>query len=351
MKVIENNLPIKILGTGTSLPSNPPVSNIDILKLLPENKQLSDLELEKKSKDLKERYGFSQRYMVRMPEIHTIPDDIKNKEETSEDLSLKACKHAIAQTNEMAIEAFIHGTTTTRRYTGSQSTSILGKCNSKAPAFEIKAGCSTSLVSLHAAWGILSLGYDNVLVSCAETESKVINPQMPATYYILADGGAAVWIEKNETEPDFVIIKSMYGTDGTLVNLFTTRGTLPPLKSHIDSLGYVLSGDGKRMKMEAINAYKKMIETMLPDESSRKHIKWIIPHQINKSIIDEACMLTGLSGEYIWDSFDIGNIGGASVLYSLAKAIKDNKFVSGDEILLMSVGGGLSYAIQHWIKK
>ena len=47
---------------------------------------------------------------------------------------------------------------------------------------------------------------------------------------------------------------------------------------------------------------------------------------------------------------EIGNIGGASVLYTLSDAIQKNTFQAGDQILMMSVGGGLSYSMHLWEK-
>ena len=50
------------------------------------------------------------------------------------------------------------------------------------------------------------------------------------------------------------------------------------------------------------------------------------------------------------DSEQIGNVGGTSVLYSLTQAIQNNIFKKGDKVLLMSVGGGLTYCMQLWEK-
>lgn len=56
----------------------------------------------------------------------------------------------------------------------------------------------------------------------------------------------------------------------------------------------------------------------------------------------------GLTAELVWSADRVGNLGGTSVLFSLAEAWERRTFEPGDEILMMSVGGGLSYAMQHW---
>src|SRR6185503_3112834 len=86
-------------------------------------------------------------------------------EETSELLALEAARRALGGHSGAELQAFIHGTTTTSRYTGSQAAAILGRLDSHASAWELKAGCSTSLASLHLAVALLGSGYDNVLVS------------------------------------------------------------------------------------------------------------------------------------------------------------------------------------------
>jgi 3-oxoacyl-[acyl-carrier-protein] synthase-3 len=52
--------------------------------------------------------------------------------------------------------------------------------------------------------------------------------------------------------------------------------------------------------------------------------------------------------EVIWDADRVGNIGGSSILYSLANALKGDRLNGSGDMLLMSVGGGLSFAGQLW---
>jgi 3-oxoacyl-[acyl-carrier-protein] synthase-3 len=73
------------------------------------------------------------------------------------------------------------------------------------------------------------------------------------------------------------------------------------------------------------------------------------PHQVNRGLVKEVFTKTGLgSVPVVWDSLENGNIGGASILFSLAKAFAEKKFKKGDRILVVSVGGGLSYGAQVW---
>jgi 3-oxoacyl-[acyl-carrier-protein] synthase-3 len=345
MKVIESNINIKVLGTGLALPEVEPLSTKDILVKGNFAPDLDEKKLERFSQKIVKKYSFKQRYLSRDPSVEqTGPDAI-----TTESLGLTACKEALE--GNIKPELFVHGTTTTSRYTGSQAPAILGKLGINAPAFELKAGCSTSLASLYCALNLLASGHENVLVNCCETLSKVIHPDIKETWFGLADGGAALFLEKQErSKADFVVKKMFYSTAGVHVDAYTTIGQLPPNQIDMQAKNYYLQGDGEVLKVLAHEHYSKMFDLLFPNSKGLEDIKWFIPHQVNKGLVDQIMNEQKLACELIWDADLIGNIGGSSILYSLGKAIKGQRFSSGDQILMMSVGGGLSFAAQIWEK-
>jgi 3-oxoacyl-[acyl-carrier-protein] synthase-3 len=349
MKTLEPNLKVKVLGTGRAWPGGAPVTNADLLALQPHYQGRSRESLEALGRRLEKRLGFRQRYLARMPRFGA-PEPPPEDEETSETLALRAATQALGGRPGEQVQAFVHGTTTTSRYTGSQAAAILGQLGGHAPAYELKAGCSTSLASLHLAFSLLGAGYDNVLVSCAETLSKVMNPAQGETWFLLADGGGAVWLQREEREPDFEIRRCFYATDGQLVDLYTTPGKLPPHRAALESGGYVMVGDGSRLREEALRRYLFMLERLFPQGRGLERISWLIPHQINRRLVEEVCEKAGLRARVVWSAERFGNLGGTSVVFSLAEAWEQRLFAPGDEVLLMSVGGGLSFAMQHWVK-
>jgi 3-oxoacyl-[acyl-carrier-protein] synthase-3 len=346
MNVLEPRLGIQVLGHGRALPGDTPVSNADLLALDPEQQGRPPEVLEKLGQKVAARLGFHQRYLARLPGASARDD-----EETSESLALKAARQALGGHGGTEVEALIHGTTTTSRYTGSQAAAILGRLESHASAWEVKAGCSTSLASLHLAVALLGSGYSNVLVSCAETLSKVMNPAMKETWFILADGGAAVWLKREPVAPDFEVRRCLYATDGTLVDLYTTPGRLPPDRATLEAGGYCMAGDGTRLREEALRRYLEMLGAMFPGGRGLKDVRWVVAHQINRKLVEQVCEVGGLEARLVWSAERVGNVGGASVLFSLSEALEQGLFAPGDGVLLMSVGGGLSFAMQHWVKR
>ena len=343
--LIDATVKVRILGVGRAVPAGRAVSNVDILSLDPELKTKGLDFLEKLSARIEAKFGVAERYLAHQPWRRG-----PGGGETSEDLAFEALKIAMAQATRPAPSLLIHGTTTTSRYTGSQAAAILGRLRVVAPAYEVKAGCSTSLASLHMAAAFLLAGYPDAAVACAETLSRVMHPDVRETWFGLADGGAALWMERNDAAPDFAITKSYFSTDGRHVDLYTTRGPLPPTVEDIQAHGYCLQGDKDQLSLLSRSHYAAMLDTLFPASFPLSEIDWIIPHQVNRGLIQDVLRPYAIRANLVWDAREVGNLGGASVLFSLARCLEQGVFKSHDKILLISVGGGLSSAAQVWEK-
>lgn len=342
MEILSPNIRFDITAASRVLPNSPPVTNLDILKNFPRTSSHSLSFLEKFAEKIGEEFGFYSRYWCHKP-WESLD---KSRALTSESLATEAVQKLFAQFTPSKIHAFLLGSTTNKRFTGSQAAAVLGSLGVDAPAYDLKTGCSTSLSTLHLAYALMALGYSNILVSCAETLSKVIDPENEKTWIGLADGAAALFMEKKETGA-FTIEKTFFSTEGKYVEAFTTQGVFPPTQEQIDTIGYHLIGDESLMKELAYVKYKQMLAHLLPTEEDREAITWIIPHQVNRKLITHLLEENQIINKsIIWDSDTIGNLGGASVLYSLARAVEEKIFDRPGKILMMSVGGGLSYAAQ-----
>ncbi|KGP63968.1 3-oxoacyl-ACP synthase [Legionella norrlandica] len=342
MNILKPEICFDITAASRALPQSGPITNLEILKNFPRTSDKSQGFLEKFAEKIGEEFGFYTRYWCHKPweSLDT------SRELTSESLAIQAVNQLLSQYRPEKIEAFLLGSTTNKRFTGSQAAAVLGNIGLNAPAYDLKTGCSTSLSTLHFAYALMALGYQKILVCCSETLSKVIDPENEKTWIGLADGAASLLLEKNKTGP-FTIEQSFFSTDGRYVDAFTTQGVFPPTHEQIDSVGYHLVGDETLMKDLAYSRYMEMINNLLPTEKEKHEITWVIPHQVNRKLIEQVLRETHLTNKIIlWDADTIGNIGGASILYTLAKAVNEKLFDKPGKILLMSVGGGLSYAGQ-----
>lgn len=336
MTVLEFDLRFDITAWGRSLPGLP-VDNLAILsaqeKFLKKKRMmhpLLDLAIQK-------RFGYKHRHWVRTPW-----ENLSSKQKNSEDLAYEAC----LQLNlSKSPSCFLYGTTTSTRYTSSQATAIAGRLGWRLPALELKAGCSTSLVTLMNAFFHMSAGCEDAVISCSETLSKVLSKKNLDTWFGLSDAGAALHIKKTTHGP-FKLKKTYFKSFGEYVDLFTTRGYLPPTIPELEEDLYTMSGDADKMKNLAYEHYGLMLREFLPTQEERESIDWIIPHQVNKQLIVNLQKELGISGNYMWISDRFGNPGGTAVLLALVTALEEGFFSHPGRILLMSVGGGLSSACQ-----
>jgi 3-oxoacyl-[acyl-carrier-protein] synthase-3 len=346
MRVLEPKLKLRVLGRGTGLPDREPIDNVELLRRHPDTRDKPEAFLKGFAAKIESGFGQGRRRMIREPDQAP-----SLSEPTSEDLAIAACREALGPKGVPS--AFVLGSTTSPRYTGSQAAAVLGKLGHRAPAFEVKAGCSTSQASLLYAYSLMKLGYPDVLVAATETLSKTVHPGVKETWFGFADGSGALWLgldspdAPGEALARFEVEKAVFSTDGEHVDLYTVPGRMPPLREEMEAGRYFISGDSAEMKVHALERYVRMIETILPTAADRKTIDWIVPHQVNLRLIEETTEKTGLQDvPVVWDSREHGNIGGASILFSLAKALAEKRFKPGDRVLLVSVGGGLNFGAQ-----
>lgn len=342
MDILHPNIRFEITAASRVLPESGPISNLEILQNFPRTADKSQAFLEKFAEKIGEEFDFHTRYWCHKPweSLDT------SRELTAESLAINAVKKLLGTYTPRNIQSFLLGSTTNKRFTGSQAAAVLGELGLNAPAYDLKTGCSTSLSTLHLAYALMALGYQNTLICCAETLSKVIDPENEKTWIGLADGAAALFLEQSDSG-SFTVEKSFFSTDGKYVEAFTTQGVFPPTQEQIDTVGYHLIGDESLLKELAHTRYTEMINQLLPDQRERNEITWVIPHQVNRKLIDQLLNENQLKNKtVVWDSNTIGNIGGASILYTLARAVEEKIFDRPGKILLMSVGGGLSYAAQ-----
>ncbi|MBD63701.1 MAG: 3-oxoacyl-ACP synthase [Halobacteriovoraceae bacterium] len=346
MKVIRPDIKLRIKGAATILPPGEAISNFDLLAQGPQARDLSEEVIKKLADKITKKYAFEKRYFSHNPGLGNLkPDQV-----SSETMAIEVAKKALNNSDEL--DLYILGSTTSSRYTGSMAPAVLGAIGLKKPAYETKAGCSTSLASLYMAISFLKLGHKNVLVSCVETLSKVINPKIKETWFGLGDGGSALYIEsvENENDGDFIVEKMIYSTDGEHVNAYTTPGQLPPNKEDFEQGNYFIAGDGEQLKGLADKYYNLMLDHLFTEADELDKVDYLIPHQVNRELVNKVVNQRNIKATVIWDALDIGNVGGSSVLYSLVNSIEKNQFKSGDRILMMSVGGGLSYSAHVWRK-
>jgi 3-oxoacyl-[acyl-carrier-protein] synthase III len=345
MKVIGQDVSFSLLASEKAVPSFR-LSNIDILKCNPAWKERGDSFFSNLDRRIQDTYGYIYRYVSSAPYLG------QDDGNTSESLSQKALAQLIESgiTKKYPPEFLIHGTTTSSRYSSTQSAALAASLGLEIPAPEVKSGCATGLVSMQMALNNLRLGYDCGLVVIGETLSRLQDPQNISSSVGLADAAAALVFSKQKvpSAPWITFEKSLHYTDGSACDFMTTRGKLPLSKTQVVEREFVLTGDEEAFHTKARYHYLRLIETILPTPEEKASVQWILGHQVNRSLLEDCQKTSRLSGKFFWVNEEYGNIGSVSIPVALHEGFKRKIFSSGDRVLLITVGGGMNCIAQLW---
>ncbi|MBI2786108.1 MAG: 3-oxoacyl-ACP synthase, partial [Legionella longbeachae] len=158
MDILQPNIRFDFTAASRVLPNSPPISNLEILQNFPRTAEHPLSFLEKFAEKIGDEFGFYSRYWCHKP----WESMNKSTDLTSESLAIQAVQQLLKNDTNKEIHAFLLGSTTNKRFTGSQAAAVLGHLGIDAPAYDLKTGCSTSLSTLHLAYALMALGYTNV---------------------------------------------------------------------------------------------------------------------------------------------------------------------------------------------
>ena len=107
------------------------------------------------------------------------------------------------------------------------------------------------------------------------------------------------------------------------------------------------------MRIRGREVFKFAVETMrrlVADAMEQcnlksEDVKLVVPHQVNFRILDSAVKKLDIPLERVYINIDrYGNTSAASVPIALDEARKEGLVGSGDHVILVSFGGGLTWA-------
>jgi 3-oxoacyl-[acyl-carrier-protein] synthase-3 len=103
---------------------------------------------------------------------------------------------------------------------------------------------------------------------------------------------------------------------------------------------------GREVFKHAVNAMKKAaIDAISAAGLTAKDIKLLIPHQANLRIIDAIVERLEINRDDVFINLDkYGNTSAAAVAIALDEANRQGRIESGDKVLLVAFGAGLTWA-------
>jgi 3-oxoacyl-[acyl-carrier-protein] synthase III len=269
-------------------------------------------------------------------------------------LAINAARAALAagDIDPQSIDLIVLGTSTpdnTFPATAVAVQSALGITH--GAAFDLQAVCSGFVFALATADNFLRAGaFKRALVIGAETFSRILDWNDRGTCVLFGDGAGAIVLEAQQqpgTSADRGVLSTHLRSDGRHKSKLYVDGG----PSSTQTVGQ-LRMEGREVFKHAVGMITDVIvDAFNANGMSAEDVKWFVPHQANKRIIDATAHKLHIPPEKVVLTVDRhGNTSAASIPLALDVAVKDGRIKQGDVVLLEAMGGGFTWgsAVLRW---
>ncbi|MCX7384080.1 MAG: ketoacyl-ACP synthase III [Alphaproteobacteria bacterium] len=309
----------QLVGVGTYLPENL-VTNDELAKTIDTSDDW-----------IRERTGIRQRHLAQ-------------PHETCAFMATRAAEIALARAGIAAAEigAVILATATPDQAFPATATRVQAALGTGGFAFDLSAACAGFVYALGVADAMIRSGQIRAaLVIGAEVYSRILNWDDRGTCVLFGDGAGAVVLraaEVDETAP--CLMSTHLHSDGTLGDILYVDGAV----GRHDKPGHLVM-NGREVFRHAVARMSDAIdEALAANNVARADIDWLVPHQANRRIIDGIGKKLGLREDQVVVTVDRhANTSAASIPLAMAAAIEDGRIQPGQLLLLVALGGGLTW--------
>ncbi len=282
---------------------------------------------------------------------------IAGEGEITSTMSTEACRRALEQAgvSPEEVDLIIVATSTPDYVCPPVSSMVQDQLGAtRAGAFTLVAGCTGFVYGLVTASQFIESGlYKKILVVGAETLSPAVDWTDRNTCVIFGDGAAAVLVESSEQPTG--ILSCELGSQGSDWDalIAPSYGVAKPLcEESLKNREQYLRMDGRRVFKFATRKMKDAVINVVRDSGlTWDEIDLVIPHQANARIIDLAVRRLKIAPEKVMVNVDrYGNTSAASIPLALCDALEEGRLKSGDHVVLVGFGAGLTWAatVLHW---
>jgi 3-oxoacyl-[acyl-carrier-protein] synthase-3 len=212
-------------------------------------------------------------------------------------------------------------------------------------SFDLAAACSGFLNALGAGTAFIESGrYKKIVVVGADKMSSIVDYTDRTTCILFGDGAGAVMLEPNFEGlgvQDF-ILKS----DGDGCEALMQKGggsAYPPTIETVEAKWHYIRQEGQSVFKFAVTRMADVSEEIMKrNDLTGDDIKYLVPHQANKRIIDATASRMGVSDDKVMLNIqNYGNTTAATIPLCLWDY--ENKLNKGDNLILAAFGGGFTW--------
>ncbi len=248
------------------------------------------------------------------------------------------------------IDLVIVSTITPDFHVASTAPTVASQINaSNAYAFDINAACSGFLYGMSTATSYIESGrYKKVLLIGADMMSSIVDYTDRSTSILFGDGAGAVLIEPSKN--DFGWEDEFLRSDGIGAEWLKIKagGSLyPTSKESFEKKWHYITQDGKNVFKSAVSDMANATEQIIiRNKLDLNDIKYLLPHQANKRIIDATAEKINLDkNKVLMNIEEYGNTTAATI--PLLMNDYENNFKKGDKIILAAFGAGLTWGAAY----
>ncbi len=212
-------------------------------------------------------------------------------------------------------------------------------------SFDILAACSGFIYALSTGAQFIESGrFKKVIIIGADKMSSIVDYTDRTTCVLFGDGAGAVLLEPT-TENEGIIDFNLH-SDGTGENHLIMKGggsKNPASHETIDKKYHYIHQEGPSVfKFAVTNMADAAANIMEKNNLKGEDIKWLVPHQANKRIIDATANRMGIGSEKVMLNIQkYGNTTAATIPLCLFDY--ENQINKGDNLILAAFGGGFTW--------
>lgn len=263
-------------------------------------------------------------------------------------LGIEAVKNMLTKTktDPKEIDLLIFATVTadmTFPATANIVATAVGAVN--AFSYDMGAACSGFLYGLTTGASFIETGrYKKVVVIGGDKMSSIIDYKDRTTCIIFGDGAGCVLLEP--TTEDVGLIDSLLRSDGsgeTYLHMKAGGSRMPASPATIEARQHYVYQEGAAVyKFAVTNMADAAAQLAERNHLTAGDIRWLVPHQANKRIIDATAHRIGIPEDRIMMNIEkYGNTTAGTIpllLWDYEKKLK-----KGDNLIMAAFGGGFTW--------
>lgn len=216
-------------------------------------------------------------------------------------------------------------------------------------SYDMSAACSGFIYALTTGAKFIESGtYNKVIVIGADKMSAIIDYQDRATCIIFGDGAGAVLLEPNIE--GFGVVDSIHRSDGSgeaFLNMKAGGSRHPATTETVLAREHYARQEGSTVfKFAVKNMADIAREVMDKNGLTGDDIRYLVPHQANKRIIDATARRMDIGDEKVMLNIEkYGNTTAGTIPLCLWDY--ESKLKKGDNLILAAFGGGFTWGANY----